>query len=138
MLVIDSSVILAAVLPDEESHYAEVVLDQLEEGAIAAHVPALFHLEAANVLAMTQRRQRINARQAIQGMQAIGCLPLAVDTEASFPPAIERMVPLINTYHLTAYDACYLELALRRQFQIATLDKSLRAAAEQEKVYYQP
>lgn len=138
MIVVDSSVILATVLPDEQSHYAEDVLNQLEEGHISAYVPALFHLEAANVLAITQRRQRITAKQAIQGMQIIGCLPLAVDTEASFPPAIQRMVPLINTYHLTAYDACYLELALRRQFKIATLDKSLQAATEQEGVYYQP
>ncbi|MEM7132096.1 MAG: hypothetical protein AAF702_37670 [Chloroflexota bacterium] len=67
-------------------------------------------------------------------MKPIGCLTLTIDTEAATPPEIERMVPVMTTYRLTTYDACYLELALRRQFQVATLDKSLRIASEKEDI----
>jgi predicted nucleic acid-binding protein len=35
---------------------------------------------------------------------------------------------------LTIYDACYLELALRRTLPLATLDRELRRAAEAEGV----
>lgn len=138
MLVVDSSVILAVVLPDEESDYADTVLRQMEEGSVVAYVPTLFHLETANVLAMAQRRQRLKSEEVLQGMKVIGLLPLLVDTEASFPSTVERIATLMTSYRLTAYDACYLELAVRRRFSLATLDQPLRAAAGREGACYQP
>jgi predicted nucleic acid-binding protein len=36
---------------------------------------------------------------------------------------------LAETFRLTIYDACYLELAQRRRLPLASLDKDLRKAA---------
>ena len=39
------------------------------------------------------------------------------------------MLGLARAQHLSAYDAAYLELALRRDLPLATLDDKLKAAA---------
>jgi predicted nucleic acid-binding protein len=39
-------------------------------------------------------------------------------------------MPLVRRYRLTAYDAAYLELALRRGLALATFDTDLIAAAQ--------
>ena len=41
---------------------------------------------------------------------------------------------LAERHRLTLYDAVYLELALRRELPLATLDKELRSAADTEKI----
>ncbi|MCY4475638.1 MAG: type II toxin-antitoxin system VapC family toxin [Chloroflexi bacterium] len=41
---------------------------------------------------------------------------------------------LARTHRLTFYDALYLELAVRRSAQLATLDRNLAAAASNEGV----
>jgi len=41
---------------------------------------------------------------------------------------------LAERHRLTVYDAAYLETAMRRGLPLATLDKELRSAAEQEGV----
>jgi predicted nucleic acid-binding protein len=41
-------------------------------------------------------------------------------------------LPLVLAYGLTAYNAAYLELALRKHYPLATLDKNLIAAARKE------
>jgi predicted nucleic acid-binding protein len=40
-----------------------------------------------------------------------------------------RIFPLARDYHLTVYDAAYLELALRTKLPLATRDRALCAAA---------
>jgi predicted nucleic acid-binding protein len=41
---------------------------------------------------------------------------------------------LARTHGLSAYDACYLELAMRLNLPLVTLDERLRAAAEAEQL----
>jgi predicted nucleic acid-binding protein len=41
----------------------------------------------------------------------------------------QQILPLARTYHLSAYDAAYLELATREGLPLATLDDELRQAA---------
>lgn len=43
---------------------------------------------------------------------------------------MKAVVELSLAHELTAYDASYLELAIRRNARLATLDKALIAAAE--------
>jgi predicted nucleic acid-binding protein len=136
MLVIDSSVVLATVFPDEASDYAEKVLKQLEEGKITGCVPVIFHLEITNVLSMAKRRMRLTESEMIEGLEAIGMLPLHVDPGASHAATMEQIYLLMQKHQLTAYDASYLELALRRDLPLATLDKSLGAASCEENLTY--
>lgn len=55
-------------------------------------------------------------------------LPEAVDTQAD-AAAWSATLELAEAHRLTIYDAAYLELALRRKLPLATLDRSLQAAA---------
>jgi len=41
------------------------------------------------------------------------------------------LLPLVRRYHLTAYDAAYLELAQRKNLPLATLAKELIVVAGQ-------
>ena len=55
---------------------------------------------------------------------------LAILAEDSPPPlSIDRLLSLCRTHDLTSYDATYLELAIRRNLPLATLDSDLRKAA---------
>ena len=136
MLVVDSSVILATVLPDETDQTAEAVLEQLEQGSLTACVPALFYLEVINVIAMATRRGRLTQPQAVEGVEAIRELPLLVDTAAYDPRIMEPVYRIMKEHRLTSYDAVYLELALRRNLPLATLDNALRAASGRVNLYY--
>jgi predicted nucleic acid-binding protein len=49
-------------------------------------------------------------------------------------PDDEFLIALARKHRLTAYDASYLELAMRRRLPLATLDAALIAAAGAEGV----
>lgn len=55
-------------------------------------------------------------------------LPIEIDSEAS-ARALNHVLPLARTFSLTAYDAIYLDLAMREGLTLATLDAGLRKAA---------
>jgi len=60
-------------------------------------------------------------------------LPIMLDPTA--PAGIQLAVAAISReYKLSGYDAQYLELAVRRNLPIATLDKDLRKAAKRASV----
>lgn len=54
--------------------------------------------------------------------------PIEIDDETA-GRAWREALALAETYHLTVYDAAYLELALRRSLPLATFDAALRSAA---------
>ena len=57
-------------------------------------------------------------------------LPITIDT-AIAERAWTATAPLVERYRLTAYDAAYLEVALRLALPLATTDAALVAAARQ-------
>jgi predicted nucleic acid-binding protein len=50
--------------------------------------------------------------------------------EATFKHSLSDTLQLARRYQLSAYDASYLELALRLGLDLATLDEDLQRAAE--------
>jgi len=127
MLVLDSSITLAWVL-DDETAGAESTLELMDvERAI---VPAHWILEVTNGLRMAVRRQRLNLENVPQLMKQLRNLPLRVDPETDVMGWNE--IPAIaERFELTTYDAAYLELALRLNAPLATLDQDLARAARQ-------
>lgn len=121
--VVDASVGAAWLLPDEATPRTEAALD-----ATATHelwVPALWVLEISNLLLRAQHRRRIDAHKRRELAAAAAGLRLRIDREAV---ALTRLDELAAEHALTAYDACYLELALRRRLPLATRDEALAAA----------
>ena len=126
--VVDTSVIASWLFEDEQSEYSESVLSRLDgESAI---VPALCHLEVANVLVAAERRKRIKWADAARLLDFVRGLRLMTD-DTPLESRIETIVALARTHALSAYDACYLELAMRLSLPLATLDRSLRNAAKE-------
>jgi predicted nucleic acid-binding protein len=125
-LVVDSSVAIAWCFPDEKDAYPQSVLDGLaSERAI---VPELWHLEVANTLLVGERRKRSTQANTVAWLGFLTSLPIAVDEETK-AHAFGNTLNLAREHNLSAYDAAYLELALRRGLPLATLDDKLKAAA---------
>lgn len=127
--VVDASVSAAWFLPDEANPRTEAALQ-----ATATHdvwVPALWLLEVGNLLLRAQRRKRITADKRRELAAAASALRIRVDRE---PVSIAALDELAARHGLTAYDAAYLELALRRGLPLATQDDALAAAMAKAEV----
>ena len=98
-----------------------------------AWVPALWHLEVANVLEMGRRRGRHDAAFRDATLADLTYLPIYVDTDTT-KSAWTQTLRLAERHHLTLYDAAYLELALKCSLPLATLDRELQRAAVAEAV----
>jgi len=130
-LVLDCSIALAWIYSDETTEPVRQVFDAVsEEGA---WVPGLWRLEVANVLEMGVRRKRHDAAFRDSTLADLAQLPIQVDTETD-RQAWSATLRLAERHQLTLYDAAYLELALRRNLPLASLDEDLRRAAKAEKV----
>ncbi len=133
--VLDSSVALAWVLPDEAKPTLDHLCDRLANDV--ALVPPVWPLEIGNVLLVAVKRGRLKARDVSQLVTALRALPLEIDT-ASTERALEATLALAQKYDLTTYDASYLELAKRRDLPLATLDTRLRQACLSAKITLLP
>jgi predicted nucleic acid-binding protein len=121
---IDASVTLPWFFPDEATPFTEGLLDALGKQPLWA--PALWVLECCNVLQSAQRRRRIDANRRLQIAGELAELPVRIDHERLDVVALDR---LAATHGISAYDAAYLELALRRSLTLVSLDSRLIAAA---------
>ena len=126
-VVIDSSIAIAWCFPDEKDDYSEAVLESL--ASTQGVVPYLWHLEVANTLVVGERRKRSTQANTVTWLGFLAALPIAVDDETKFH-AFGNTLNLARDHNLSAYDAAYLELAMRLALPLATLDDKLKAAAQ--------
>jgi predicted nucleic acid-binding protein len=125
-LVIDASIALAWGLPDEASTYAEAALAAVERGIVYA--PELWPYEIANGLVIAYRRQRITAGD--EQIFLTGLAQLTIRLERMDELAtIRQGTAAAMRFGLTAYDAAYVDLALRERLPLATLDERMQKAA---------
>lgn len=122
-LVIDASVAMAWLLDDEKSPEADTALVRVWQGG--AVVPYFWHIEIRNVLLQSERRNRIDPAQVRVRLATLDILPIETDADLDLDAAYR----LAQAHGLTFYDAVYLELALRRNAMLATLDNALSRAA---------
>ena len=129
--VLDSSLTIAWFVPDERTAPTQALLDRAaEDGAVA---PDFWRLEIGNALLVATRRKRLTAPQRAEALRQLVFLPIEIDSEVSLH-AWDHTLQLADQFGLTLYDACYLELAQRRNLPLASLDKSLRAAGRKLKI----
>ncbi len=133
--VLDSSVALSWILPDEANPTLDHVCDLLIDDV--AIVPPVWPLEIGNVLLVAIKRNRLTPRDMSQLVMVLRRLPFEIDT-ASTERALEEILSLGKKYDLTTYEASYLELAKRRGIPLATLDGQLRKACLSAKISLLP
>ena len=128
--VLDNSVAMCWLLNDgrpADVSYALRVLNSLKKAH--AVVPALWALEAANVVAKAESRGLLPEARTQTFVATLGRLNIVVD-KATAVHALGETLNLARRYKLSAYDASYLELALREGLPLATLDADLGKAAK--------
>ncbi len=124
--VLDCSAALPWVFADEVTAGTDRLLDELAAGEQAL-VPAIWPLELGNVLLGAMRKKRIDQAGVETFFSRLGDLEILVDAETA-DRAWDKTLDLAQQHRLSAYDAAYLELAMRHGVPLATLDKELAAA----------
>jgi predicted nucleic acid-binding protein len=124
--VLDGSVTMVWGFEDEADAYAEAILDRMPD--LQAYVPGLWSLEVANALLVGERRRRTTPADAARFLSILGSFPITIDDETA-AHAWHETTHLARAHGLSAYDAAYLELAIRLGLPLATLDDKLKAAA---------
>jgi len=129
--VLDCSVTMAWCFEDEADSYDDKTLRMLETGH--AFVPGIWVLEVANVLLVAERHKRLSKADTARFVELLQSLPIRVEPIHT-SGEMDRLLALARGTGLSSYDACYLDLAMRRGLALATLDKPLRRAAKRHHV----
>jgi predicted nucleic acid-binding protein len=128
MKVLDASMALAWLFPrlnEAEAALAERALDELDFEEFV--VPALWYSELANAILRGERKGMVTTAQTAAFMAELD--KADIETDPDSPKHRQTVVlTLARDYRLTAYDATYLELALRRGIPLATFDAQLAEA----------
>jgi predicted nucleic acid-binding protein len=127
LCVLDASAALSFIFEDEASPYAEEVMEALKSSS--AVVPLVWPLEVDNAILAAIRRRRIQLADAFRYLTVLDTLMLEIDLEVAREALGQRILELGLTPGLSAYDASYLELAMRRGLPLATQDERLIRAA---------
>lgn len=127
-LVLDASMALSwlfARASREEALTADLALAELAE--TEAMVPSLWHVEMANALLVGERRKVVSEARVTDYLARLSQLPITTD-DVTPSSRREAVMGLARAHRLTAYDATYLDLALRRNAVLATFDTALAKA----------
>jgi len=129
--VLDNSVVMRWLFADgseTDRAYANHVLDRLADPDAHAVAPAVWPLEVANVIARAEARHSLSESRSTEFLRLLEGLAVAVDPDTD-KYACNTSLQLARRFQLSAYDAAYLELALRETLPLATLDVALKRAA---------
>src|SRR4051794_29566699 len=118
-LVLDSSIALAWCFADEQDAYADAIAARFPD--LEVTVPPLWYLEVANAFLMGERRGRNTPADTVQWTGFLASLPIVIDDQM-IARAWNDTINLARLQTITAYDATYIEVALRRGLPLATLD----------------
>jgi predicted nucleic acid-binding protein len=125
-LVLDPSVVAGWFIGDESTSLTNAALSVV--AASGALVPSLWPYEVTDMFLMAERRGRISSKDVSSALEALAALPIDLRPTSSTrdPAALARVA---REFRLSAYDAAYLDLAVRTRSSLATLDGPLREAA---------
>jgi len=129
--VLDCSVTMSWLFEDEVTTQTEKILEHLESSQVV--VPSIWPLEVANVLLIAKRKKRVTDLQVSGFIDALATMPIHVD-DSTTSRAMHSIFTLASQENLTIYDAAYLELAIRENIPIATLDNDLLKVSKRLKI----
>jgi predicted nucleic acid-binding protein len=115
--------------PTEDTPYSRRILSKLATDDTI--VPEIWAFEIANIIIVAfNRRRRINQKQIDEYLMRLKALPIRVELNGVWANiALESQA---RKWNLPAYDAAYLDLALRKRLPLATADDDLRSVAQAE------
>jgi len=128
--VLDNSVTMRWLFGDGspgDKAYAKQVLASISEARVS--VPGIWSLEVANVITRAERKFGLTEARSTEFVHALQQMHIQVAPETSVHTMGDTL-QLARRYNLSAYDAAYLELALREGLALATLDEGLIKAVK--------
>lgn len=108
---------------------ADAVLRLLTSEEGGALVPVLWRYEVGSVLARAQLKGTISPEETALFLEDLGNMNIVVDAECE-SRILTEVYDLAIAHRLTVYDAAYLELVVRRNIPLATLDDDLIRACQ--------
>src|SRR5215475_8219920 len=121
--VLDASVTASWAFRDEQNPHADLALKRIRTDQ--AFAPGLWWFEVRNILIVSERRKRVSEADTAAFLRDLATLAIDLD----ITPESSEVMRLARAHQLSVYDAAYLELALRRNTPLATLDADLVRAA---------
>ena len=120
--VVDTSFVLAYLMPDEKEQGVEEMFSKFEENKINFVSPYLLLYETMNGLRSAVVQKRLSPKQAellLDSFLNIGILFEKVDEKQVLGLALNKSI--------TAYDASYIWLAKSKKVKLLTLDETLKS-----------
>ena len=128
--VLDTSVTMRWFFGDgkpRELVYAREVLEAMKD--VAARVPITWGLEVSNVIAKAEAKGWVTEARSEVFLEMLKGVDIHPDM-STLQQALSDTLQVARRYRLSAYDASYLELAMRAGLPLATLDEDLQKAAK--------
>jgi predicted nucleic acid-binding protein len=128
-IVLDASIALAWLIARAERTEA-VLADRAFDKVTAygADVPAFWFAEVANTLLVLEQAKKLTEQDVSCFLADLALLKVKQD-EVPGGERQGRLLDLSRNHGLSAYQATYLELAMRKTTVLATFDKKLAEAA---------
>lgn len=121
--VVDASVAVKWLMPEEHSECAMRLLDDWLEGGLGLDAPGLVRLEVANALRRYAERGVIDAGKAREGLGIFR--EMALDYHEEDWGLVEEALEASLTTGLSICDSVYFVLARRLEATLITADRSL-------------
>ncbi|MCS7010978.1 MAG: type II toxin-antitoxin system VapC family toxin [Anaerolineales bacterium] len=119
-MIVDASVLLSALFPDEAQLQAQELLRRHVAGQEHLRAPDLLLHEVNHALWRAERCGKVSEAQVGQMLAALKRLELEL-----WPLDWEEILPLARQANCSAYDAAYLALARRKGEPLITADERL-------------
>ena len=127
--VIDASAAAPWFIPEERSAATDQMYAEVFASPGQFRAPSLWIWETSNMLLAAFRRRQLTQDDFDSGLALLHACPIEFDPSPNLHYR-SQVVRLAHTHSLSFYDACYLELALRLNGQLASLDRALVQAAK--------
>ncbi|MFZ2852496.1 MAG: type II toxin-antitoxin system VapC family toxin [Rhodocyclaceae bacterium] len=128
--VVDNSIAVAWVYPKQATEYTEKLLELSGSGTL--HTAFIWPAEFTNTASVMVNRGLLSDDLGREMISMIKSFGFVVDRDPADPC---KLYQLSQEYRLSAYDASYLELAIRMEIPLATRDAELANAAKKLNLY---
>ena len=119
-IIVDANIFLSVIMNEPEK--ARIIT--LTRGCTLI-VPDVLPYEIGNALSAMVKRKRLNKEQALQSFTIFETIPVRL-----MRVDITQAIALAYQFNIYAYDAYYLEVALRLQLPLMTLDQQMKTIGE--------
>lgn len=127
--VVDNAIAIAWAYPRQATEYTERLLDSASLGLL--HTAFIWPAEYANAASTLVNRGVLSEELGSEMMALGNDFGLIVNPA----PSPAELYAIARQHGLTAYDAAYLELAIRLNLPLATRDSDLAKAAKKLNLY---